>query len=65
MKDRGPFNSGCSGHMSGNKDHLKDFQEFKGGSVTFGGSKGKITGKGRIVVGNLVFDNVSFVKELG
>ena len=51
--------------MTGNKNHLKDFLEFQGGSVTFGGSKGQITGKGRIVVGNLEFDNVSFVKELG
>ncbi|GJY86153.1 ribonuclease H-like domain-containing protein [Tanacetum coccineum] len=46
-------------------DHLDDFEEYKGGSVTFGGSKGYITGKGRIKVGNLEFDNVSFVKELG
>ncbi|GKC38164.1 retrovirus-related pol polyprotein from transposon TNT 1-94 [Tanacetum coccineum] len=37
--DRGIFDSGCSGHMTGNKDHLDDFEEFKGGSVTFGGSK--------------------------
>ncbi|GJS78159.1 hypothetical protein Tco_0728040 [Tanacetum coccineum] len=34
--------------MTGNKDHLDDFEECKGGSVTFGGSKGYITGKGRI-----------------
>ncbi|GJS99316.1 putative ribonuclease H-like domain-containing protein [Tanacetum coccineum] len=51
--------------MTGNKDHLDDFEECKGGSVTFGGSKGYITGKGRIRVGNLDFDSVSFVKELG
>ncbi|GKD03379.1 hypothetical protein Tco_1178353, partial [Tanacetum coccineum] len=30
--------------MTGNKDHLDDFEECKGGSVTFGGSKGYITG---------------------
>ncbi|GJZ67678.1 ribonuclease H-like domain-containing protein, partial [Tanacetum coccineum] len=48
MKDKGIFDSGCSGHMTGNKDHLDDFEEYKGGSVTFGGSKGYITGKGRI-----------------
>ncbi|GJR28308.1 hypothetical protein Tco_1104540 [Tanacetum coccineum] len=48
MEDRGIFDSGCSGHMTGNKDHLDDFEECKGGSVTFGGSKGYITGKGRI-----------------
>ncbi|GJX16433.1 putative ribonuclease H-like domain-containing protein, partial [Tanacetum coccineum] len=65
MGDRGIFDSGCLGHMTGNKDHLDDFDEFKGGSVTFGGSKCYITGKGRIKVGNLEFDSVSFVKELG
>ncbi|GKA05302.1 putative ribonuclease H-like domain-containing protein [Tanacetum coccineum] len=65
MEDRGIFDSGCSGHMTGNKDHLDDFEECKGGFVTFGGSKGYITGKGRIRVGNLDFDSVSFVKELG
>ncbi|GKA82085.1 ribonuclease H-like domain-containing protein [Tanacetum coccineum] len=65
IEDRVIFDSGCSGHMTGNKDHLDDFEECKGGSVTFGGSKGYITGKGRIKVGNLEFDSVSFVKELG
>ncbi|GKG04722.1 hypothetical protein Tco_0315109 [Tanacetum coccineum] len=50
------LNSGCSGHMTGNKDHLYDFKEYKGGSVTFRGSKGYITGKGRIRVGNLDFE---------
>ncbi|GKC53816.1 hypothetical protein Tco_1076561 [Tanacetum coccineum] len=65
MVDRGIFDSGCSGHMTGNKDQLEDFEEFNGGSVTFGGSKGYITGKGRIRVGNLDFDSVSLVKELG
>ncbi|GKA71391.1 hypothetical protein Tco_0777530, partial [Tanacetum coccineum] len=48
MEDRGIFDSGYSGYMTGNKDHLDDFKECKGGSVTFGGSKGYITGKGRI-----------------
>ncbi|GKE30384.1 hypothetical protein Tco_1445768, partial [Tanacetum coccineum] len=64
MGDRCIFDSGCSGHMTGNKDNLEDFEEFKGGSITFGGSKGYITGKGRIRVRNLDFDSVSFVKEL-
>ncbi|GKD67563.1 hypothetical protein Tco_1321653 [Tanacetum coccineum] len=43
MEDKGIFDCGCSGHMTGNKDHLDDFEECKGGSVTFGGSKGYIT----------------------
>ncbi|GJT03250.1 putative ribonuclease H-like domain-containing protein [Tanacetum coccineum] len=65
IEDRGIFDSGCSGHMTGNKDHLDDFKECKGGSVTFRGSKGYITGKGRIRDGNLDFDSMYFVKELG
>ncbi|GJU28119.1 putative ribonuclease H-like domain-containing protein [Tanacetum coccineum] len=65
MVDRGIFDSGCSGHMTGNKDQLEDFEEFNRGSVTFEGSKGYITGKGRIRVGNLDFDSVSLVKKLG
>ncbi|GJY15425.1 hypothetical protein Tco_0385847 [Tanacetum coccineum] len=36
MVNRGIFDSGCSGHMTGNKDQLEDFEEFNGGSVTFG-----------------------------
>ncbi|GKC11150.1 hypothetical protein Tco_1007932 [Tanacetum coccineum] len=60
MVDRGIFDSGCSRHMTDNKDQLEDFKEFNGGSVTFGGSKGYISGNG-----NLDFDSVSFVKELG
>ncbi|GJZ97275.1 putative ribonuclease H-like domain-containing protein [Tanacetum coccineum] len=36
MEDKGIFDSGYSGHMTGNKDHLDDFKECKGGSVTFG-----------------------------
>ncbi|GJT80717.1 putative ribonuclease H-like domain-containing protein [Tanacetum coccineum] len=48
MEDRGIFDSGCSGHMTGNKDRLDVFEEYKGGSVTFGGSKVYITGKGKI-----------------
>ncbi|GKF54483.1 hypothetical protein Tco_0161393, partial [Tanacetum coccineum] len=65
MEDRGIFDSGYSGHMTGNKDHVDNFEECKGGSVTFGGSKSYITSKGRIRIGNLDFDSVSFVKELG
>ncbi|GJX21875.1 hypothetical protein Tco_0226320 [Tanacetum coccineum] len=31
MVDRGIFDSGCSGHMTSNKDQLEDFEEFNGG----------------------------------
>nr|GEV30215.1 ribonuclease H-like domain-containing protein [Tanacetum cinerariifolium] len=40
-------------HMIGNKAHLADYQEFKGGSVAFEGSNGRITGKGKIKAGRV------------
>nr|GEZ75796.1 Gag-Pol polyprotein [Tanacetum cinerariifolium] len=48
LKDKGIIDSGCSRHMVGNKAHLADYQEFKGGSVAFGGSNGRITSKRKI-----------------
>ncbi|GJX66245.1 ribonuclease H-like domain-containing protein [Tanacetum coccineum] len=64
LKNKGIINSGCSRHMTGNKAYLADFQDFNGGPVAFGGSKGYITGKGKIKTGKLDFEDVSFVKEL-
>nr|GEW36504.1 hypothetical protein [Tanacetum cinerariifolium] len=43
LKDKRIVDNGCSRHMTGNKAHLADYQEFKGGSVAFGGSNGRIT----------------------
>nr|GEX41736.1 ribonuclease H-like domain-containing protein [Tanacetum cinerariifolium] len=44
---KGIVNSGCSRHMTGNKAYLADYQKINdGGFVSFGSSKGKITGKG-------------------
>nr|GEY75073.1 putative ribonuclease H-like domain-containing protein [Tanacetum cinerariifolium] len=51
LKDKEIVDSGCSRHMTGNKAHLADYQEFKGGSVAFGGSNRRITGKGKIKAG--------------
>ncbi|GJQ93930.1 putative ribonuclease H-like domain-containing protein [Tanacetum coccineum] len=50
--------------MTGNKAYLVEYQDSNGGSVAFGGSKGQITGKGKIITGELDFKNVYFVKEL-
>ncbi|GKF77895.1 hypothetical protein Tco_0230365, partial [Tanacetum coccineum] len=36
--------AGSSTKEHGNKDQLEDFKEFNGGSVTFGGRKGYISG---------------------
>nr|GEU93550.1 hypothetical protein [Tanacetum cinerariifolium] len=51
LKNKGIIDSGCSRHMTRNKAHLADYQEFKGGSFSFGGSNGRITGKGKIKTG--------------
>ncbi|GJR23932.1 putative ribonuclease H-like domain-containing protein [Tanacetum coccineum] len=64
IKNKGIIDSGCSRHMTGNKAYLAEFQDFNGGPVAFGGSKGYITGKGKIKTGKLDFEDVCFVKEL-
>ncbi|GJV51990.1 putative ribonuclease H-like domain-containing protein [Tanacetum coccineum] len=64
LKNKGIVDSGCSRHMTGNKAYLAEFQDFNGGPVAFGGSRGYITGKGKIKTGKLDFEDVCFVKEL-
>ncbi|GJZ84727.1 ribonuclease H-like domain-containing protein [Tanacetum coccineum] len=60
----GIVDSGCSRHMTCNKAFLVDYEDYNGGPVTFGGSKGQITGKGKIQTGKLDFEDVCYVKEL-
>ncbi|GJT21407.1 hypothetical protein Tco_0891344 [Tanacetum coccineum] len=38
LKNKGIYDSGCSRHMTGNKDFLTDYQDIHGGFVAFGGS---------------------------
>ncbi|GKA93278.1 ribonuclease H-like domain-containing protein [Tanacetum coccineum] len=38
LKNKGIFDSGCSRHMTGNKDFLIDYQDINEGFVAFGGS---------------------------
>nr|GEV81770.1 hypothetical protein [Tanacetum cinerariifolium]GEW08940.1 hypothetical protein [Tanacetum cinerariifolium] len=61
LKDKGIVDSRCSRHMTRNKAYLSYYQEFKGGSVSFGGSNGRITGKGKIKTGiglpSKIFEN--------
>ncbi|GKF66506.1 hypothetical protein Tco_0193023, partial [Tanacetum coccineum] len=46
MEHRSIFDSGCSGHMTGNRAHLEDYQDLsKVGSVTSGENKGQREGK--------------------
>nr|GEW83305.1 ribonuclease H-like domain-containing protein [Tanacetum cinerariifolium] len=63
-KDIGIVDSGCSRSMTRNKEKLDDFVQVKGGTVTFGGGDGKITGKGTIRTSKLNFENVYYVEEL-
>ncbi|GJX74225.1 ribonuclease H-like domain-containing protein [Tanacetum coccineum] len=57
-------NCGCSRHMTGNKAYLVEYQDYNGSPDAFRGSKGQITGKGKIITGKLDFEDVYFVKEL-
>nr|GEY47084.1 reverse transcriptase domain-containing protein [Tanacetum cinerariifolium] len=63
LNGKGIVDSGCSRHMTRNKAYLVDYQDFNGGHVAFGGSKGQITGKGKIKTRKLDFEDVYFVKE--
>nr|GEV19734.1 ribonuclease H-like domain-containing protein [Tanacetum cinerariifolium] len=62
--DKRYWDSGCSRHMTGNISYLSEYEPFKGGYVSFGHGRGKITGKGSIKTGKLEFENVYFVEEL-
>ncbi|GJS92827.1 retrovirus-related pol polyprotein from transposon TNT 1-94 [Tanacetum coccineum] len=64
LKNKGIVDSGCSRHMTGNKAYLAEYQDYNGGPIAFRGSKGYITGKGKIKTGKLDFEDVCFVKEL-
>ncbi|GJX12845.1 hypothetical protein Tco_0204603 [Tanacetum coccineum] len=62
LKNKGIFDSGCSRHMTGNKDFLTDYQDIDRGFVAFGGGTkgGEITGKGKIRTDKLDFEDVFF-----
>ncbi|GJV63161.1 putative ribonuclease H-like domain-containing protein [Tanacetum coccineum] len=64
LKNKGSVDSGCSRHMTRNKAYLVEYQDYNGGPVAFRGSKGHITGKGKIRTRKLDFEDVCFVKEL-
>ncbi|GKA86710.1 putative ribonuclease H-like domain-containing protein, partial [Tanacetum coccineum] len=64
LKHKGIVDIGCSRHMTGNKAYLAEYQDFNGGPVAFGESKGYITGKAKIKIEKLDFKDVCFVKEL-
>ncbi|GJX10284.1 putative ribonuclease H-like domain-containing protein [Tanacetum coccineum] len=63
-KEKGVIESGFSRHMTRNKCYLTKYKDYDGGFVSFGDGKGRISGKGKIKIGTLDFDNVYFCKEL-
>ncbi|GKA86731.1 putative ribonuclease H-like domain-containing protein, partial [Tanacetum coccineum] len=64
VQGKGVIDSGCSRHMTGNKCYLTEYEDYDSGFVSFGDGKGRISRKGKIKSGTLVFDDVYFCKEL-
>ncbi|GJZ29740.1 putative ribonuclease H-like domain-containing protein [Tanacetum coccineum] len=65
MEHRGIFDSGCSGHMTGNRAHLEDYQELsKVGSVTFGRSNDYVQSSNGLVIHMLVENRYPLTKEV-
>ncbi|KAL8127724.1 hypothetical protein AgCh_014592 [Apium graveolens] len=59
------LDSGCSGHMTGNKALLSDFVEKAGPSISYGdGNIGKTLGYGNINLGNVIIKEVALVSGL-
>ncbi|KAL9250775.1 Retrovirus-related Pol polyprotein from transposon RE2-like protein [Drosera capensis] len=59
------LDSGCSGHMTGDKSNLENFRKEEGPLVIFGGGKAGITkGYGTLGTGSLIFRDVAYVKGL-
>ncbi|XP_062114802.1 uncharacterized protein LOC133827049 [Humulus lupulus] len=65
-EDQWYFDSGCSRHMTGNRNVLVNYKEGKKGAVTFGdGNKGQIFGKGDLVLNGVApLTKVLYVKGL-
>ncbi|KAK1399122.1 hypothetical protein POM88_008985 [Heracleum sosnowskyi] len=59
------LDSGCSGHMTGNKALLSDFEEKAGPKVSYGdGNIGHTLGYGNINLGSVIITNVALVSGL-
>ncbi|KAH6776310.1 hypothetical protein C2S52_013871 [Perilla frutescens var. hirtella] len=64
-KDIWYLDSGCSKHMTGDREDLDGYEEIKGPLVTFGdNSKSRTIGEGFVVKGKVVVNGVSHVDGL-
>ncbi|KAL8108479.1 hypothetical protein AgCh_024798 [Apium graveolens] len=59
------LDSGCSGHMTGNKALLSDFVEKAGPGISYGdGNIGKTLGYGKINLRNVIIETVALISGL-
>ena len=59
------LDSGCTRHMTWNRNLFSSYESYDGGQVIFGGnSKGKVIGRGQISCNNVNFLNVEHVNNL-
>ena len=59
------LDSGCLGHMTGNKSLLSEFVRKSGPDVSYGdGNIGYTLGYGNLVIGNVTIENVALVEGL-
>ena len=58
------LDSGCSHHMTGCRSNFITLEPYDGGLVTFGTTKSKIIGIGKVGNQNLTISNVYFVNGL-
>ncbi|GKA16089.1 putative ribonuclease H-like domain-containing protein [Tanacetum coccineum] len=65
LKNKGIVDSGCSRHMTRNKAYLVEYQDYNGGPVAFGGSKGYITGKACLIAKATVDESNKWHRRLG
>ncbi|GKE63794.1 putative ribonuclease H-like domain-containing protein [Tanacetum coccineum] len=65
LKDYAIIDSGCSGSMTGDKDKLSDFKEFKGGYVAFGNdSKGEKESQEKETIKTFMLRLVKLIKNV-
>ena len=59
------LDSGCLGHMTGNKTLLSEFEEKASQAVSYGaGNLGQTLGYGNIIIRNVIIERVALVSGL-
>jgi hypothetical protein len=59
------LDSGCSGHMTGDRSLLTSYEQKPGPYVSFGdGNKGETLGYGKMILGDVIIDQVALIAGL-